>query len=97
MSAKQFNEMVNCQSGLLDREMKDVREAEAVALFCYQVKKWIGAFAAALSDWTNWCSLAAPERTPHGPCQDFRGAGIPWSRNRRKAKCGTCGRDFRGG
>lgn len=48
MSAKQFNEMVNCQSGLLDREMKDVREAEAVALFCYQVKKWIGAFAAAL-------------------------------------------------
>ena len=26
----------------------DVRVAEAVALFCYQVKKWIGAFAAAL-------------------------------------------------
>ena len=26
----------------------DVRAAEAVALFCYQVKKWIGAFAAAL-------------------------------------------------
>jgi acetate kinase len=61
MSAKQFNEMVNFQSGLLgvsetssdmhdllDRETKDVRAAEAVALFCYQVKKWIGAFAAAL-------------------------------------------------
>src|SRR5665648_234046 len=61
MSAKQFNEMVNFQSGLLgisetssdmsdllDREKKDVRAAEAVALFCYQVKKWIGAFAAAL-------------------------------------------------
>ena len=60
MSAKQFNEMVNCQSGLLglsetssdrrdllDREMKDVRAAEVVALFCYQVKKWIGAFVAA--------------------------------------------------
>ena len=59
MSAKQFNEMVNLQSGLLgisetssdmrdllDRESKDVRAAEAVALFCYQVKKWIGAFAA---------------------------------------------------
>jgi acetate kinase len=27
---------------------EDVRAAEAVALFCYQVKKWIGAFAAAL-------------------------------------------------
>jgi acetate kinase len=61
MSAKQFNELVNFQSGLLgvseissdmrdllDRETQDVRAAEAVALFCYQVKKWIGAFAAAL-------------------------------------------------
>jgi acetate kinase len=61
MSAKQFNEMVNFQSGLLGmsetssdmrdllkRETQDVRAAEAVALFCYQVKKWIGAFAAAL-------------------------------------------------
>jgi acetate kinase len=33
---------------LLERETQDVRAAEAVALFCYQVKKWIGAFAAAL-------------------------------------------------
>ena len=33
---------------LLDREAQDVRAAEAVALFCYQVKKWIGAFTAAL-------------------------------------------------
>jgi acetate kinase len=61
MSAKQFNEMVNFQSGLLGisetssdmrdllkHETQDVRAAEAVALFCYQVKKWIGAFAAAL-------------------------------------------------
>jgi len=61
MSAKQFNEMVNSRSGLLgvsetssdmrdllDREAQDVRAAEAVALFCYQVKKWVGAFAASL-------------------------------------------------
>jgi len=61
LDAKRFNEMVNFQSGLLgvsetssdmrdllDREMQDVRAAEAVALFCYQVKKWIGAFAAVL-------------------------------------------------
>ena len=61
MSAKQFNEMVNFQSGLLGisetssdmrdllkHETQDVRAAEAIALFCYQVKKWIGAFAAAL-------------------------------------------------
>jgi acetate kinase len=33
---------------LLAREKQDVRAAEAVALFCYQAKKWIGAYAAAL-------------------------------------------------
>ena len=61
MSAAQFQEMVNHKSGLLGvsetssdlrdllaREPDDVRAAEAVALFCYQAKKWIGSFAAAL-------------------------------------------------
>jgi acetate kinase len=61
LDAKRFNQMVNFESGLigvsetssdmrdlLEREMQDVRAAEAVALFCYQVRKWIGAFAAAL-------------------------------------------------
>ena len=61
MSTKHFYEMVNHESGLLgvsetssdmrdllDHEKKDVRAAEAVALFCYQAKKWIGSFAAAL-------------------------------------------------
>jgi acetate kinase len=61
LSTKQFYEMVNHESGLLGvsetssdmrdllaREKDDVRAAEAVALFCYQAKKWIGAFAAAL-------------------------------------------------
>ena len=61
MTAQQFHDMVNHQSGLLgvsetssdlrdllDKEAHDVRAAEAVALFCYQVKKWIGAYAAAL-------------------------------------------------
>ena len=33
---------------LLEQEGRDVRAAEAVALFCYQGKKWIGAYAAAL-------------------------------------------------
>jgi len=33
---------------LLAREADDVRAAEAVELFCYQAKKWVGAFAAAL-------------------------------------------------
>ena len=61
MTAPQFQQMVNHESGLLGvsatsadirdllaREHRDTRAAEAVALFCYQVKKWIGAFAAAL-------------------------------------------------
>jgi acetate kinase len=61
LDAKRFNEMVNFESGLLgvsetssdmqellEREAQDGRAADAVALFCYQVKKWIGAFAAAL-------------------------------------------------
>lgn len=59
--AARFDKMVNFESGLLgisetssdmrdllDREAQDVRAAEAIALFCYQVKKWIGGFAAVL-------------------------------------------------
>ena len=61
MTAAQFDQIVNRESGLLGvsatssdmrdllaGETKDVRAAEAVALFCYQAKKWIGAYAAAL-------------------------------------------------
>ena len=61
MTAAQFQQMVNHKSGLLGisgtssdlrdlcaSEASDVRAAEAVELFCYQVRKWIGAFAAAL-------------------------------------------------
>jgi acetate kinase len=61
MSAARFQTMVNHESGLLgvsetsadvrdllERESSDPRAAEALALFCYQAKKWIGSFAAAL-------------------------------------------------
>jgi acetate kinase len=61
MTAAQFDRMVNHESGLLGisetssdmqdllaREADDSRAAEAVAHFCYHVKKWIGAMAAAL-------------------------------------------------
>jgi len=61
MSAEQFHHMVNHESGLLGisetgsdmrdllaRETTDERAAEAVALYCYQVMKSIGAYAAAL-------------------------------------------------
>jgi len=61
MTTEQFYQMVNHKSGLLGvseissdmrdllaREADDIRAAEAVVLFCYQAKKWIGCFAAAL-------------------------------------------------
>jgi acetate kinase len=61
LTPKQFNNLVNHESGLLgisetssdmrdliERQASDVRAAEAVELFCYYTRKWIGAFAAVL-------------------------------------------------
>ena len=61
MTAKQYQQMVNHESGLLGisetssdmrdllaQAAKDSRASEAVELFCYDVKKRIGSYAAAL-------------------------------------------------
>jgi acetate kinase len=61
MDAASYQHMVTQKSGLLGvsetssdlrdlmaRAADDVRAAEAVELFCYQARKWIGSFAAAL-------------------------------------------------
>ncbi len=61
LSPKQFNTLINHESGLLgisetssdmqdllELEKEDIRAAEAVASFCYHAKKQIGAYAAAL-------------------------------------------------
>ncbi|MBU1822434.1 MAG: acetate/propionate family kinase [Bacteroidetes bacterium] len=61
MTARRFNHLVNRESGLLgvsgtssdmlellDKEDTDIRAVEAVNLFCYQARKWVGAFAAVL-------------------------------------------------
>ncbi|HUD46987.1 MAG TPA: acetate/propionate family kinase [Candidatus Baltobacteraceae bacterium] len=61
ITSREFYEMVNHKSGLLgvsdtssdmrdlmSHEAQDPRAAEAIALFCYQAKKWLGAYAAAL-------------------------------------------------
>jgi len=61
LAADAIDELVNSQSGLLgvsetspdmrdllEREKEDPRAADAIGLFCYQAKKWIGAFSAAL-------------------------------------------------
>lgn len=61
LTPKQFNHLITHESGLLGiseissdtrdllaQEDSDIKSAEAVELFCYQAKKWIGAFAATL-------------------------------------------------
>ena len=61
LSADDFNRMIHHESGLLgisetssdmrdllETQAHDPRAAEAVELFCYQARKWVGAFAAAL-------------------------------------------------
>jgi acetate kinase len=61
MTPERFHQMVNTESGLLglsetsadmrdllEQEQRDPRAAEAIAVFCYQARKWIGALAAAL-------------------------------------------------
>jgi acetate kinase len=61
LSAEQLQTLLNHESGLLgvsessgdvrdllERESGDPRAGEALDLFCYQAKKWIGSFSAAL-------------------------------------------------
>lgn len=62
LNSKEFNHLINHESGLLGvsqtssdmRELMEVKDTngnakDAIELFCYQTKKWIGSFAAALS------------------------------------------------
>jgi acetate kinase len=104
ITTKQFYNMVNHESGLLGisetssdmrdllaREAQDVRAAEAVALFCYQAKKWIGSFAAALGGLdTLVFSAGIGENCPSiraRICEglDFLGVGLHEQRNARNA------------
>ncbi len=61
LSPKEFNQLINHESGLLgisetSSDMRELMEAEdingyakeAIELFCYQTKKWIGSFAVVL-------------------------------------------------
>ena len=109
MSAKQFNEMVNSQSGLLgvsesssdmrdllDLETQDVRAAEAVALFLLpgqEVDRRIRGGAGR----AGHAGVRGRHRRERARCplKDLRWAGIPGNRTRRKAKRGQRGRGFR--
>jgi acetate kinase len=105
MNAMQFQTMVNHESGmlgvsqssadvrdLLDREAADPRAAEALALFCYQAKKWIGSFAAALGGLDTLVFAggigenAAPVRRRICDGLDFLGVHIDENANTRHAQ-----------
>jgi acetate kinase len=105
-TAAQFQTMVNHESGmlgvsetsadvrdLLHREARDERAAEALDLFCYQAKKWIGSFAAVLGGLDTLVfaggigenAAAVRERICAG--LEFLGISIDEDANNRHAPC----------
>jgi acetate kinase len=74
LTVNQLSHLINHESGLLgvaesssdmrdllERQTNDQRAAEAVELFCYQARKWIGAFAAVLGE-VETLVLSCPSR-----------------------------------
>jgi len=105
ISAAQFFDMASRESGLLGisetssdmrdllaREADDVRAAEAVAVFCYQAKKWIGAFTAALGGLDELVFAGGIGENAHPVrarvCEglDFLGIKIDENRNTKNAE-----------
>jgi acetate kinase len=104
LSAEQFHELVNDRCGLLGvsetsgdvrdllaRAATDVRAAEAVALFCYELKKRFGAYAAAMGGLDTLVfsggigENAAAVRATACEDLDFLGIRLEPERNRQNA------------
>ena len=104
MTPAQFQQMTNHESGLLGvsgissdlrdlcaRAARDRPAAEAVELFCYQARKWIGAYAAALGGLdTLVFSAGIGEHAPgirDRICKElgFLGIGLDRRRNAKNA------------
>ena len=104
IAAQAMNTLLNKESGLLgisgtsgdmrdllDKAPKDIRAAEAVDLFCYRAKKYIGAYAAVLGGldllvFAGGIGEHAPEireRICHG--LDFLGIRLDAPRNQSNA------------
>jgi acetate kinase len=111
MTTEQFHHMVNAQSGLLGlseispdlrdllaQEGRDARAAEAVALFCYQGKKWIGAYAAALGGLEQLVfSGGIGEHAAVVRARMCEGPGVSRHPSGSGAERGQCRRDFQPG
>jgi acetate kinase len=110
MSPDMLNRMMNHESGmlgisetssdmrdLLAHEATDPRAAEAVALFCYQAKKWTGAFAAVLGGLdTLVFSGGIGENAPQVRsriCQGLDFLGIKLDEKRNAASIGVISTD----
>lgn len=103
MEAEAFNEMVNHKSGLLgisdvsddmyyllEHEAFDPRCVDAVTLFCYEVKKRIGAFAAAMGGldmlvFSGGMAQEAP-RIRRRVCEGLEFLGISLDKDRNEAQ-----------
>ena len=104
LGAKQFNRLINHEGGLLGisetsanihdlllKEDADPRAAEAVALFCYQIRKYIGAFTTVLGGLDVLVfSGGIGENAPiirSRICQglDFLGIGLDEEQNRKNS------------
>ena len=110
MTTEQFYEMVNHESGLLGvseissdmrdllaQEAHDVRAAEAVALFCYQAKKWIGSFAAALGGLDTFVFAGGiGENAPRVRARICDGLGFLGIELSESRNAETAGGDFHG-
>jgi acetate kinase len=101
----EFNDLINHQSGLLgisetssdmrdllDLQKKDIRAAQAVELFCYQARKWIGSFAAVLGGldrliFTGGIGQNSPE-VRERICRDLQFLGIGIDETKNKANEG---------
>jgi len=104
LTPAQFNHLVNHESGLLGvsetssdirallaNRATDSRAAEAVDLFCYQIKKGIGAYAAVLSGIDTLVFSGGIGEHAAGVraqiCAGLRFLGIDLDEPRNKANC----------
>jgi acetate kinase len=104
LDPKAFNTLVNTASGLLgisetssdmrdllQREADDERAREAVELFCYQARKWVGGFAAVLGGLDTLVfaggigERAAPVRARICQGLEFLGVAVDAGRNAQHA------------